>query len=108
MGARMRHSGPSVSGESGAVVFGKNAPGIVPFAENTPMKRFAGFATAPKLVAGRQMGDVSATVRPLRPPKRRRRENFVRLSLVRLSLVRLSSLRLSRLLSCSPRAGGGR
>src|SRR4051812_43628743 len=81
----MRHSGPSVSGVSAPVPLGKNAPGIVPLAEKTPMKRLAGLGVAPKLVAGFQMGDVSATVAALNPPRRRRRVNFVRLSVVLIS-----------------------
>src|SRR4051794_27710460 len=83
----MRHSGPSVSGLSGPVPLGKNAPGIVPLAENTPMKRFAGLPAAPKLVAGFQMFDVSATVAALNPPSKRRRVNFVQLSVVLISVA---------------------
>src|SRR5271154_5045336 len=85
----MRHSGPSVSGESVAAVLGKKALAIVPLAENTPMKRLAGLGAAPKLVADFQMGDVSATVRPPRPPSRRRRENFVRVSVLLISVAPL-------------------
>src|SRR5258708_38728874 len=80
MGARMRHSGPSVSGLSAPVPLGKNEAPMVPFAENTPMNRLAGLAAAPNDVAGFQIGVVSATVSPPSPPRRRRRVNLVRLA----------------------------
>jgi hypothetical protein len=76
-GARIR---PSVRGESLAVVVGKNADGMVPFAEKKTIRRLAAGAPAsrPNAVAGRQMGLVSATVIAPNPLRRRRRLSSVR------------------------------